>query len=183
MSQRVYFARCVAANGADMEAIKIGCSWGVTSRLKSIEANVPFDCQFLTDAPGDMFVESAVHMWFRGDRIAGEYFRSSPSLCAFIEEVRQSGEIPLRIRCRKEFDGPWITMDGVRAFMARHGLTVHDIVSVSGGKVVSCEMHMKQAERPNRRFAAALTVAALERGKRVRWPEDFAVPRAQRAAA
>lgn len=171
---RVYFARCVAVNGADMEAVKIGCSWHVPHRLKSIEALVPFDCELIASVPGDMFLEYTVHMWFRADRIAGEYFRATPRVIDFIERAKATGKVPLRISVTGD-DGPWLHMPAAIAFMNRHGLTVADVAAVSGSQVKSYQAHLEKAERPNRRFVAAMTVAALERGHRVFWPRDFNV--------
>lgn len=181
--RRIYFARCIAANGADMGAIKIGCSWHFRERAASISAQVPFRCEVLTTCPGEMFEESALHMWLKADHIRGEFFHDRGEVRRFVELVRQTDAMPITIEPNRP-PWPWVKKPGVLNFMAVHGLSLSDATKVSGALLKSYEVMMNSTKGPSRRFVAALTVAALRKGHVVDWQSDFlTVAPTQEAAA
>lgn len=165
MTWALYFAKCVAANGADMGAIKIGCSYRMTHRLADISRNEPFDLELIASCAGDMFQESAVHMWFREHRIGGEFFRDHPDVIEFAQEAQRLGRIPLPI---SEAEGWWLTCDEVAAFLDRHKITHDDIAAVAGTRPASVGYALKKPQ-PNRRLVGAVCIAAIEKGAKVSW--------------
>jgi hypothetical protein len=168
----VYFARCFTARGLDMSAIKIGCSYHLPDRLDALACNLPFDCRLITQCPGSLFEEAIAHLWLKSHRIAGEYFHDAPEVLDFVSEVERTGRFPLKLSVASEYPLP--TMAEARNFMARHGLVVADLAAASGVQSPSGYAGMiKRDLKPNRRFIAAMVVAALRKGRRVHWRSDL----------
>lgn len=70
-------------------AIKIGHSWYPKGRMKDIQCSTPVRLKLLLSVPTSMLTESAAHAKFQHLRISGEWFRPSPELLDFIEEMRE----------------------------------------------------------------------------------------------
>jgi hypothetical protein len=79
----VYFAQDPAST-----EIKIGFSRSVRSRLAGLGRPV----RLLATREGNREVESAIHHRFRHARVRGEWFRPTPELLAYIEEISSSKE-------------------------------------------------------------------------------------------
>lgn len=178
--RRVYFARCIAANGVDMGAIKVGCSFYGVKRLHALSVNEPFDLELIGSFPGEMFEEAAMHCWLRKERIGGEYFHVGGEASRCAEIVAQTGRNPLPMSMEPPSGtaGKWITWDEVTAFMGRAGVTVEEVAEAAGSRLVSYRAHMKHSATPNRKFVAGLTVAAIRKGFEVRWEAPFPTRRA-----
>lgn len=161
----IYFARCVAENGADMGAIKIGCSFNYGRRIKMVNAGLPFTCELLAHCPGDMLVENVIHFALRSHKIRGEFFRSDEPVMAMVSSVAKTGlppfpDLPETVK----FHVP--NMDQAREFMRRHDLTIEQMAEITGVRAKSYEIHMQKSNAPNRRFVSALVVCAMEKGIR-----------------
>lgn len=182
MKWEVYFARCVAPNGADMGAIKIGCSHRLDSRITQLSAGEPFRCELLTKFQGTSFSEAAIHFLLRAHKIRGEYFHAEPPVMEMVNRVKRTGVNPLPIKERGE-KAPyvWMKMPQVVSFMERHDISAADVADVTGAREKTYANHITKNPIPNRRFVAALTVAAIERGHEVEWPHSFRLP--EKAAA
>lgn len=50
---RVYFGACFAANGIDMQTIKIGLAIRPDERVLSVSSGLPFSCKLLASVPGE----------------------------------------------------------------------------------------------------------------------------------
>lgn len=175
MDTRIYFARCIAANGADMGAIKIGCSCDVERRQSQVETLLPFSMETIATCPGDFFDEYLLHFWLRNDRISGEYFHDRGEVMRLAERATRTGKFPLDIEIRRPDDWTdWVKMSDAIQFMDQYGLTLADVAGESQSKLRTYDQHIKKDDVPNRRFVAALIVAALRKGNAVRWPSDFA---------
>jgi hypothetical protein len=170
MTRQVYFARCIAANGADMGAIKIGCSYQPLDRVGAVSALQPYECKLLATCAGTMLEEAIAHLWLREHRIAGEFFHDTPEVMAFVDEVIRTGAFPVRFRIGASEYLP--SMAEATAFMARHGLVVDEMQALTGATSTTYRDQIKLGKRPNRRFIAAMMVAALRRGHRINWPQD-----------
>jgi hypothetical protein len=171
MTRQVYFARCIAANGADMGAIKIGCSYHPLDRVGAVSALQPYDCRVLASCPGTMLEESVAHLWLRDHRIAGEFFRDAPEVMAFVDEVAGHGRFPERLAIGASEYLPNMTQ--AKNFMARHSVGVDEMQALTGATSSAYRDQIKLGKNPNRRFIAAMIVAALRRGHRVNWPQDL----------
>jgi len=176
----IYFAKCITADGLDMNAVKIGISHGFTTRLKAIETNLPFNCEFLCSIDGDIFVEYFLHFWFRDHRLGGEYFRYTDELRSMVSFILETGKLPLPLKIHDheyELDG----IDCV-AFMQSRGITFADISLNSGIVASRYEGLLQKQPCGNRRFLAALAVTAVRMGMSIIWPDDFR-SRSREAAA
>ena len=172
----IYFGRCVAANGADMGAIKIGCSARVEERIAAISTQVPFTCEKLATCPGGWFAEEVLHMWLRADQIRGEFFHDRGETRRLTNLVAATGELPFMVP-----DVPHWEISSVvaLAFMAAHGITAATIAALTGGKVKSYEAMLATQVLPSRRVVAALTVAAIQKQQAVDWPQFIETERAK----
>jgi hypothetical protein len=177
---QVYFARCLTANGADMGAIKIGCTYSLDVRLVAIGHSLPFHCEVITSCAGTMFEESAVHLWLADHRISGEYFHDAPEVLRFVAAVQEKRKLPLHLTIRNEY--PFPSMDEAFNFMARHGLAADDLSALTRTRTVTYQNMIARRDKPNRRFIAALMVAALKKGHHVDWRRDLGAIRARVAA-
>lgn len=90
MTRWVYFIR--AASPVDL--IKIGCTTMPKQRLSALHTWVPVKLTIEAMAPGDWSDEQAVQAMFHADHSHGEWFRASPALNAFIDNVAATGELP-----------------------------------------------------------------------------------------
>lgn len=77
----IYFVR----NGRGM--IKIGSSMNVSDRIRSLETGASETLELIASIPGTYSVERQLHDRFSGIREYGEWFRPSPELLKFIEQV------------------------------------------------------------------------------------------------
>lgn len=80
----VYFAQSVAGG-----PVKIGHSADVEARVASLQTAHVDTLRIIGTIPGGRAVEAALHASFAADRIGGEWFRPSPSLVAFVREIRR----------------------------------------------------------------------------------------------
>ena len=77
----VYFIQCE-------EYVKIGVALDISKRLYTLQVSNPHDLVLLLLIEGDRQLESSLHYKFTKDRIRGEWFRLSPKIEAFIEEMK-----------------------------------------------------------------------------------------------
>lgn len=80
----VYFAQSVAGG-----PVKIGHSNDPEARVASLQTAHADTLRIIGTIPGGRAVETALHASFADDRIGGEWFRPSPSLVAFMREIRR----------------------------------------------------------------------------------------------
>jgi len=166
----VYFAKCIAANGMDMDCIKIGLSHEPVDRVVSVSIQLPFSCELIASVPGDVFLEHFVHMWLRSHKVGGEYFHARGEVLQIAEYARQHGKLPFKVYETGEDN--WHRVD-VPSYMSKHGITFKEVERLSG---VTAGLYRKLIERKpcgNRRFLAALAVTAIKRGLSVTWQRDF----------
>lgn len=90
MKSFVYFIRCEASG-----LIKIGYSTDLQGRVASLLHANPRGVALMASAPGGAVAEAAVHKKFRELRVRGEWFRTSPALLSFIEQVKRNGALGL----------------------------------------------------------------------------------------
>src|SRR4029077_6133262 len=79
----VYFVRA-----ANTGLIKIGLTGNPEGRLRDLRATCPVQLDELLVVRGTAAHEWALHLKFNNDRSHGEWFRETPQLFAFIEELR-----------------------------------------------------------------------------------------------
>lgn len=79
----VYFAQCG-------DTIKIGFSMSVTGRIRSLQTSNGALVVLLGTIPGTRDREKAIHGMFRNARLAGEWFRATPELIDFVENITKS---------------------------------------------------------------------------------------------
>lgn len=70
--------------------IKIGRTVNLKGRLQVMQVSHPEVIQVLAIGVGDVHTESAIQRRFKADRVRGEFFRPSPALMAFIDDVRRA---------------------------------------------------------------------------------------------
>lgn len=69
--------------------IKIGYTAGAPGqRLLELQSGNPYTLVIRKVVPGDRVFEQGLHLLFAGDRLRGEWFRPSPTICALIGEGR-----------------------------------------------------------------------------------------------
>lgn len=166
----IYFAQCVAPNGTDMGAVKVGWSKKPEQRVKDVPDSQPFNCELLAVCRGDLFEEAAFHAWLEADLIRGEYFYDRAEVRRLIGLCR-TGQFPLAI-AENHLRSTWITMDGISNFMALHGLDVPALVKLAGGREAFYASRLKQ-RIPSRRLVGHMVVAALRKGRSVDPDADF----------
>lgn len=176
---RVYFARCYTAKGADMGAIKVGCSYHVPNRLLAVECNQPFNLRLVGTCPGTLFEEAVAHLWLKSHRIGGEFFHDHPDVVSFMEEAITKQVFPLGISVAREH---MPSAEEAKYFMQRHGLTIADLAAATGVRsTMTYAPPFKRGVAPNRRIVAAMMVAALRKGQRINWPRDLSYIEAEAA--
>ncbi len=180
-NSRVYFARCFTADGIDMNTVKIGLSLDADFRLSALACLLPFDCKLICSVPGDMFIESFLHMWLRKSRVGGEYFRSDDEVNRLVNGIEKTGRLPLPIEITGP-EGVFIKHDCV-SYMAERGITLKDISKHSGLIAQRYAPLLKNKRYGNRRFLAALAVTAVRMGHSIKWPLDFNPVAEEKAAA
>lgn len=85
ITTNVYFIGCG-------DHVKIGIANSVEKRLKTLATGHHQELTLLAvikDAPGEMEIE--LHQRFADDRVRGEWFKLSPDIQAFIDEVKAKG--------------------------------------------------------------------------------------------
>lgn len=168
----VYFAKCVTADGVDMNAVKIGCSYGFSERLSALEANMPFNCEFLCSLPGTFFLERFMHFWLRNDRIGGEYFRFCPELKKIVSSIKTTGSLPFSLTLADPKFDDIQAIDCV-SFMQERGISFRDISKHTGVIAARYRTVLNKDPSGNRRLASALAVTAVRKGQSVKWPHDL----------
>jgi hypothetical protein len=68
--------------------VKIGTSTNVMKRLTALQSASPEPLHIRAACPGGSAVERAIHGLFSADRIAGEWFITSPALVALMDALR-----------------------------------------------------------------------------------------------
>jgi len=81
---KVYFVQ-----ESGMHAIKIGTAKNVDRRVKAMVVGTPHLLSVLAIIEGNREVESALHKRFAHARIRGEWFRATPDLLAFIDDLKR----------------------------------------------------------------------------------------------
>ena len=84
----VYFAQAVHGG-----PIKIGQSVLPQTRVRTIQADLPFDMVEIGRFPGGIFREAFVHNYFRKYHIRAEWFEPSPELWRWALCARTQGEL------------------------------------------------------------------------------------------
>jgi len=82
-------------------AVKIGKSFNVFARLRQLQTGcanplsiamiLPIGIEFMGDCKSGEWDEAAMHRRFRKARLAGEWFRMTPEIKTFLEEMRRLG--------------------------------------------------------------------------------------------
>lgn len=85
---RVYFAQATWGG-----PIKIGCSYTVDQRIKTLQGPLPFDLVEIGSFPGSRFQEAFLHCYFAEQRIRGEWFQPVPELWRAAMECRTHGRL------------------------------------------------------------------------------------------
>jgi transposase-like protein len=83
MDSKVYFLLA-----PDAKMVKIGVTTDLPSRMQAIQACSPVQLTVVATIPGDEAVESAMHLRFASSRAHFEWFRLTPELARFIEEIK-----------------------------------------------------------------------------------------------
>lgn len=175
----VYFAKCVALDGYDLKATKIGLSHDPEKRIPQVAAGQPFKCELIASVPGNLYLEYFLQIWLRGECLGGEFFYGEETT-RITEYARKYGRTPFRVKEGRE-DIYFSKIDCLD-YMARHGITFKDISKHSGVYAERYNDLLKREPWGNRRFLAALSVTAVKKGIPVKWPHDF-LPREEKAAA
>lgn len=178
----LYFAACIGPDGADLGAIKIGCSGDVKRRTDRLSAGQPYTCKLLACCPGAFLEEAVIHEWLHADQISGEFFHDGPAVQLLISRTRETSRMPLAVHSGS-VPLRWIDQSGVANFIAAHGLTLSEAAALTGRRLDFFEAGVRQ-KTPPRRVVAALAVAAIRKGGTVDWTTDFLAhePELQRAA-
>lgn len=167
---QVYFAECIGPNGEPIGAIKIGCSNGWKSRLKSAASGLPFTLELRAAVLGNGILEKVCHQTFAEDRISGEYFRPSKRILECIDRINAQGRAFARFVDLSEDTVP----DGaLKGFLDYHAIDFLEVCRRLGHS----EAHTRQImRRKNGYYAksavAAASVLAMEKGHYVTWPSD-----------
>lgn len=165
----VYFARCLGPWGTPMGAIKVGCSYGHELRVKAISSNQPYSLELITAVPGEMLLETLVHLYLQKHRIAGEFFHENAYVTEYLEGVIERGTAFVQMDAPPQ--GDYLPDGSLDAFLKYHGLTLNRVFEFLGRepKVIADIGRMK-----NRKLiAAAMLIARWEGdGRYVHWPAD-----------
>lgn len=78
----IYFAQTV--EGSDGR-VKIGCSYKPAARLVALAVWSAYPIKIIAVAPGTFADERALHLFFVGDRLHGEWFRCTEDLMTVID--------------------------------------------------------------------------------------------------
>lgn len=175
----IYFARCIGWDGTDMHAFKIGMSHVPDERTAAISSQLPFACEIVATAPGDLFVEGVVHMWLRNHKLGGEYYKAEGETLVLVEFAKRHGRLPFPIT----HDGNTYSLADVdiKSFMEKHGLDFDEVERLAGVSAGYYRKLFDDGTRFNRRFLAAVAVSVMRRGFSVQWPLDF-IPAVKAAA-
>jgi Meiotically up-regulated gene 113 len=74
--------------------VKIGITESASGRFKNLQTHLPYELEILAMAPvKHLSLERVIHGKFAAHRLRGEWFERTPSLMAFIEEVRAANDI------------------------------------------------------------------------------------------
>jgi hypothetical protein len=82
----VYFIGIV-----ELEAIKIGTTGNLTSRMSNLRTASPVKPELLAVLEGGRDLEATMHNRFQNLRINGEWFRAAPELVEFLVALRTGG--------------------------------------------------------------------------------------------
>lgn len=172
MKSRVYFAKTIAANGMDMGVIKIGSSADPEQRMAGVGTQMPFHCELIATVPGELFVERAVQIWLRADKVRGEFFHARGEVLATMEYSKATGRLPF----------PLIETDGgagmfrqlnLPRFMEQRGISFDHMALHTGCDARYYAKLLAKDPSGNRHVLAALSVTAIRMGQTVSWPRDF----------
>lgn len=168
-SQKVYFGRCIGPSGEDMGAYKIGCSHGWNERIKQVVAGLPFTIEVDAITQGGFFLEKALHIYLKEEKISGEYFHARGKVLDVVALCKKTGSPFHHIRDL----GPGTVPDGaLKGFMDYHGVTTSELCEYLGYKESE---FVKRSAKPSFRSStvtAAIALIAAEYGQYVSWPTD-----------
>lgn len=181
----VYFAQAVHGG-----PIKVGQSMLPETRIKTIQADLPFDMVEIGRFPGAIFREAYIHCYFRKYHIRAEWFEPSPELWQWALCARTQGEL-----C-------WIPQEPPRSFEIdvvglknRLGgkFPYEEIARLMGTTVATVKVIAGAPSAHNRRFIAAAAIIFGRRGGSMDWdwikytppraPADVPPPEPQAEAA
>jgi hypothetical protein len=168
---KVYFGKCFSLDGYDLKVVKIGCAGNPEQRVRQVQTGQPFRVELAAFMPGDMFLEFFIHMWLREEAVSGEFFRLGSETARLLDHVKETGTHPFPI-IWSEPEGWFKTLDVVQ-FMGRHDITLSEVRKLSGATCKAYDVLLKKERCGNRRFLAALAVAAVKKGIQIDWPKDF----------
>lgn len=80
----VYFIECG-------DYIKIGYATSIRTRLASLAVATPYPLKVLATVDGDRHTEFALHTRFADAFHRGEWFRKTPELLVFIDQINNAG--------------------------------------------------------------------------------------------
>jgi len=169
----VYFAKCLTIDGADMNAIKVGLSSDLPTRIAALASNQPYFCELISAVPGDMFLEHFTHMWLREFNISGEYFRAVKEVVDLAHFARDKGKLPFPVKFVSKNDWSFRESIDCVSYMERKGISFADIGECVGIETAHYKKLLEREPWGNRRFLAALSVTAVKKGHSVVWVRDF----------
>lgn len=119
--RRVYFIRRADGEGP----IKIGCSDVPDERLYVFATWHPYKLEILAAAPGGFDQENALHRYFDGSRVHGEWFEPTPELEWIIAQVKETGALPtIALDTRSgEMAGLYLAGQTLKQIGDRYGIT------------------------------------------------------------
>ena len=106
--------------GPEKGPVKIGFSTCSHARIRALQTGHPYKISVLAQMPGGQNEETAVHEFFRDERIRldGEWFVRTKRVCRFIELLNSGLPVPLaleRMRVRTRRDRDLVTLTKVIA--------------------------------------------------------------------
>lgn len=119
--------------------VKIGFSaTAVLPRMKRAQTYNPDKMQLLATIPGDRGVESRLHAQFGKDRIRNEWFRLSPEIRQFLQELPAGliGEILEEARSLSHRTTKIVTGPPMEKALREYLLSLAAIYSLTSGKTV-----------------------------------------------
>lgn len=130
----IYFVR-----GEGTDYVKIGCAKDPKVRIKLIVPCAPFPCALIRTAPGHRRHERALHSFFSGNHIYGEWFTFSQSM--LVCEIDQIADkiFPITVSARE-----------VELWLSRTGTSGSELNSVFGStKNLTEKIFRKEASEKN----------------------------------
>jgi hypothetical protein len=167
-SRQVYFAECIGPLGP-IGAIKIGCSYGWSDRLKQISSGLPFTLELRALISGDLVMEKICHLALKEYCISGEYFHPSERVLKVIKRASETGRAFPLIEDLGESSTP---EGAVKAFMDFHDVTLAEVCEILGFPASQYERRLANSKYKSRNMVDAAAIVANRREQFVKWPTD-----------